>query len=133
MTPDQAAAMVEDLGNAFATGDVESVIERFADEGEVTYAGSERGEIAVGLPALRLLLAEVFSRGERYSWRCDSVQVTPCAAGFAVLADATLFVDPWPRRVTRPVRESFPYRVSGLLEVSDGGWRWRVCQGSEPQ
>ena len=124
MTPDEAAAVVDDLGNAFAAGDVVAVIAKFAAEGEVTYAGSERGEIAVGLPALRLLLADLFSRDERYSWKCDSVHVTACAAGFAVLAEATLFVDPG--------QDSFPYRVSGLLEASDGGWRWRVCQGSEP-
>lgn len=27
---------------------------------------------------------------------------------------------------------SFPYRVTGLLESSPNGWRWRLCQGAEP-
>ena len=105
----------------------------FTDQGEVTYAGSERGEIAVGLPALRLLLADLFSRGERYSWSCDSVHVTACAAGFAVLADATLFVDPWPSRATRPdARERSRIASAASSRCPTTSWRWRVCHGTEP-
>ncbi len=131
MTPAEAAAVIEALGADFAAGDVESALSRFAPDGEVMYAGSERGEVAVGLPDLRRLLAELFARDERYSWRCDTVHVVPCDTGFAVLADATLFVDPWPA-VADVGRESVPYRVSGLLEDHDGDWRWRACSGSEP-
>jgi hypothetical protein len=132
MTPDEASDVVDALGNAFALGDVGAVIEMFTDEGEVMYAGSEQGEVAVGLPALRLLLADLFSRDERYSWRCDSVHITACAEGIAVLADATLFVDPWPGRPDGSGREIFPYRVSGVLEEQGGSWRWRLCHASEP-
>jgi hypothetical protein len=28
--------------------------------------------------------------------------------------------------------ESFPYRLSGLVELVDNRWLWRHCQGSEP-
>lgn len=132
MTPDEAAAVVDALGDSFATGDVDAVTSRFAAGGEVMYAGSERGEVAVGLPALRLLLADLFAREERYSWRCESVHVSACASGVAVLADATLFVHPWPVRPDGLEPERIPYRVSGLLEEERGGWRWRCLQGSEP-
>ena len=128
MTPRQAAAVVDGLGAAFATGDVEGVLARFVPDGDMIYAGSEAGEVAVGAAALRLLLEGLFARDERYSWRCDEVHVAAGSAGFAVLADATLFVDP----VSGADRESFPYRVSGVLEAHDDDWRWRFCQGAEP-
>ena len=132
MTPQEAAVVVNALGDAFATGEVDAVVERFTDLGQMMYAGSEHGEVAVGLPALRRLLADLFSRSERYSWRCTSVHITGSTAGYSIVADATLFVDPWPSRPDGPTGASFPYRVSGLLEESDDGWRWRFCHGSEP-
>jgi hypothetical protein len=128
MTPQQAAAVVDGLGAAFATGDVDTVLARFVPDDDVIYAGSEAGEVAVGTVALRLLLEDLFARDERYSWRSDEVHVAAGSAGFAVLADATLFVDP----VAEGERERFPYRVSGVLEAHGGDWRWRVCQGAEP-
>jgi hypothetical protein len=134
MTPDEAGAIIHTLGEAFRLGDVEAATGQFASGGEVIYAGSERGEVALGLTGLRSLLTDVFARAERYSWRCNSVHVAPCAAGFAVLADATLFVHPYPEADADAdaERESHPYRVSGLLENEDGNWRWRFCQGAEP-
>ena len=131
MTPEEAAVVIEALGAAFAAGSVEAVVRRFAPEGEVMYAGSEWGEVAVGLPALRQLLNELFSRDERYSWRCDTVHAVACGAGLAVLADAKLFIDPWPHDPDVG-RQTVPYRVSGLLEDHDGDWLWRACHGSEP-
>ncbi len=131
MTPEEAGAVIEALGAAFAAGSVEAVVRRFAPEGEVMYAGSEWGEVAVGLPALRQILTELFARDERYSWRCNSVHAVACGAGFAVLADATLLVDPWPHDPDVG-RQDVPYRVSGLLEDHHGDWKWRVCHGSEP-
>lgn len=137
MTPDEAGTVIDALGDAFAAGDVERVVAMFAAEGDVIYAGSESGEVAVGRPALRKLLGEIFARDERYAWKCHAVHVADCPAGFAVLAEATLYVDPvlGTDRAARPTvvaRESFPYRVSGLLENGNAGWRWRFCHGSEP-
>lgn len=132
MTPEEAAAAVDGLGAAFAIGDVDAVLARFARDGAVIYAGSEAGEVAVGTAALRLLLKDLFARDERYSWRCEEVHIVPCPSGVAVLADATLFVDPMAGTPERSERESFPYRVSGVLEAHDDEWRWRLCQGAEP-
>jgi hypothetical protein len=132
MTPDEAGVLVDALGDAFGSGDVEAVVSLFAGDGDVMYAGSEAGEVAVGVPALRLLLAGLFARDERYSWRTDRVQVGECAAGCVVLADATLVVVPWPPSDGGAEPESLPCRVSGLLEGRDGAWRWRFCHTSEP-
>jgi hypothetical protein len=132
MSPDEASDIIHALGEAFRAGDVDAVTAQFATEGDVIYAGSERGEVALGLADLRSLLADVFARDERYSWRCDAVRVASCAAGFAVLADATLFVDPYPDTTDGAGRLTLPYRVSGLLESENENWRWRTCHGSEP-
>ncbi len=132
MSPDEASDIIEALGEAFRAGDVDAVTHQFATPGDVMYAGSERGEVAVGLTELRSLLTDVFGREERYSWRCETVRVASCSAGFAVLAEATLFIDPHPDATEGSGRLTLPYRVSGLLEKEDENWRWRFCQGSEP-
>lgn len=133
MTPAEAGRLVESLGAAFGAADVEAVMSLFAAEGDILYAGSEAGEVAGDRAALRVMLAELFRREERYSWRCHGVHVTSCAAGVAVLAEATLFVDPTlPSGQRSGAREAVPYRVSGLLEELHGAWRWRWCHGSEP-
>lgn len=132
MSPDEVRDIIHALGEAFRAGDIDAVTEQFVTRGDVMYAGSERGEVALGLANLRSLLAEVFAREERYSWRCDAVRVVACAGGLAVLADATLFVDPHPETANGAGRLTFPYRVSGLLENEDESWRWRFCHGSEP-
>ena len=133
MTPDEAGVLVDALGDAFAAADVQAVVDCFADDGDVLYAGSEAGETASGLAALRVLLDELFARPERYRWRSERVQVVACAGGgHVVLAEASLEV-----HQVAPTREDaavevVPYRVSGLLEGSPGAWRWRFCHGSEP-
>jgi ketosteroid isomerase-like protein len=136
VNPQEASQLIDRLGDAFAAADVERVMSMFAAEGDVIYAGSEPGEVAVGQPALRVLLTDLFSRHERYSWRCDSVRTVTCAAGVIVLADVTLFIAEAAVEETGDGSHhssgTAPYRVSGLLENSTEGWRWRFCHGSEP-
>lgn len=132
MTEEEAVRLVDGLGEAFASGDPDAVLSRFADDGEVMYVGSEPGESAVGRPALRVLLSDLFARDERYVWRCESVQVARSRTCVSVVADARLFVLPVGAPATSAGTESFPYRVGGTLEPSPSGWRWRYCQGSEP-
>jgi hypothetical protein len=130
VTPASAAELVDTLGEAFATGDVAAVLRCFAADGDVLYAGSEAGEVAVGVAALTARLIDLFARDERYSWRCRSVHVLACAAGVVVVAEADLTV----RAAAdgSPVEQGLPYRVSGLLEQAHGRWVWRMCQGAEP-
>jgi hypothetical protein len=125
-----AASAVAALGRAFLAGDVEAVLALFAADGAVVYAGSEPGEIAVGTDDLRRLLDELFARDERYTWPAGTVHATAVPAGVLVVADTVLSVHPADDPAGAPV-ESLPYRVAGLLEHDDG-WRWRMCQGSEP-
>jgi hypothetical protein len=132
MTPAEAAAVVDALGQAFLAGDVPGVLSQFCADDPVVYAGSEAGELAVGRANLGALLADLFARGERYSWFTDTATVVPCGTAVAVLADVTLLVHPWADGTLGPVSDRVPYRVSGALEPAGDGWRWRLCQGSEP-
>ena len=132
MTPSEAGAVIHALGDAFETGDVDAAMGQFLTKGDVMYSGSERGEVALGPTDLRSLFTDVFAREERYSWRCNSVQVAACPAGFAVLAEATLIVTLFSNLTDGTTRTTHPYRISGLLETENGHWRWRSCHGSEP-
>jgi hypothetical protein len=133
MSESVASGAVDALGAAFLSGEPDTVLAQFAASGEPIYAGSEPGEVAVGKPALRSLLEELFSRDERYSWRTTSVTSTGDADVVHLVADADLFVHPCTSgSVPGPATEQVPYRITGVIEREPEGWRWRLCQGSEP-
>jgi len=133
MTESEAADAVDALGAAFLSGDPDTVLDHFASTGDVVYAGSESGEVAVGKHAIRSLLEALFSRDERYSWRTTSLSAGGNHDTLYLVADADLFVHPTvPGARVYPTSEQLPYRISGVLERERAGWRWRLCQGSEP-
>jgi hypothetical protein len=120
------AESVNRLGAAFRVKDVTAALACFVDDDEITYVGSEAWESASGRSAVATLLSELFSRAESYSWQTGSVIVHRIGTGAFVVADAE-GTEEGPAG-TQP----FPYRVSGLLELVDGDWRWRAVHGSEP-
>jgi hypothetical protein len=120
------ADTVDRLGAAFRAKEVAAALACFVDDDEITYVGSEEGEAAHGRAAVATLLGELFSRIESYSWETRNVIVHRFGVGAYVVADAD-GVEQGPSGT-----EPFPYRVSGLLELVDGDWRWRAVQGSEP-
>ncbi len=130
MTPETAAEMVDMLGEAFKSRDVTTVLECFAADGDVLYAGSEAGEVAIGAAALTTLLERLFARDERYSWKSGTTHVLACTAGALVVAEAALTVHAVADGTT--IEADVPYRVSGLVEKVHGRWLWRTCQGAEP-
>ena len=127
-----ASDAVDALGAAFLSGEPDTVLAQFATTGDPIYAGSEPGEVAVGRAALRALLGELFGRDERYSWRTTSVTWGGGSDVVHLLAEADLFVHPVRDDTTGPATEQVPYRITGVLEREPAGWRWRLCQGSEP-
>ena len=128
-----AAAAVDALGAAFLSGDPDTVLEHFASTGDVIYAGSEPGEVAIGKHAIRSLLQALFTRTERYSWRTTALSAGGTPDTLYLVADADLFVHPAaPGPPAGPPTQQLPYRISGVLEREDDGWRWRLCHGSEP-
>ena len=128
-----AIAAVDALGAAFLSGDPDAVLRQFAPTGDVVYAGSETGEVAVGRDGVRALLEELFDRDERYAWHTTSMTTAGGGAVLYVVADTTLTVHPHQDGVTaRQPTEQVPYRVTGVLERDPEHWRWRMCHGSEP-
>ncbi|HYS34214.1 MAG TPA: nuclear transport factor 2 family protein [Pseudonocardiaceae bacterium] len=115
------------LGAAFAARDVDAALECFIPDADITYIGSEAGERAEGRAAVAALFTALFARPEAYSWRAREVSVHRCDRSMFLLAEADGVAE---SDAGQP--ETFGYRVSGLLELVDGVWRWRVCQGSEP-
>ena len=123
---------VDRFGTALRSGDVDRVLAEFAATGEVVYAGSEAGEVAVGRSAVRTLLAELLARDERYSWQAGTVHELVAGHVLHVVAEAELTVHTLGPEGWQAV-ERLPYRVSGALERDAvGPWRWRSCLGSEP-
>lgn len=118
---------VTELGAAFAARDLDAALACFVPGEDVGYAGSELAETARGRRALTELLGEVFRRTEAYAWESSAVTVHQVGASAYVFAEASGQVRP-----DGGDPESFAYRVSGLVELVDGRWLWRHCQGSEP-
>jgi ketosteroid isomerase-like protein len=118
---------VRDLSDAFAARDLGAALACFVPGDDVGYAGSERAETAAGRDALAALLGDVFLRPEAYAWTATSSTVHRGGGSAYVFAEADGLV-----RTDSGATESFPYRVSGLVELVDGRWRWRHCQGGEP-
>jgi ketosteroid isomerase-like protein len=124
---DGPAQALQDLSEAFAARDLRAALACFAPGDDIGYAGSERSEAAVGRTDLTALLGRVFQRTEAYAWHVHAVTVHTFGDRAYVFADAEGTARP-----DQGVTESFPYRVSGLVEQVEGRWLWRHCQGSEP-
>jgi ketosteroid isomerase-like protein len=118
---------VRDLGDAFAARDLDAAMACFVPGDDIGYAGSEQRESANGRDALAVLLGKVFRRDEAYGWKVAAATVHRYGAQAYVFAEADGEV-----RTDAGATDQFPYRVSGMVELVDGRWRWRHCQGGEP-
>jgi ketosteroid isomerase-like protein len=118
---------VRELSEAFAARDLAAALACFVPDDDIGYAGSERTETATGRDALTTLLGDVFRRDEAYSWTATSVTVHEFGRCAYVFTEAD-----GRARTDAGLTEDFPYRVSGLVELVAGRWRWRHCQGGEP-
>ncbi|MET0422429.1 MAG: nuclear transport factor 2 family protein [Actinoplanes sp.] len=118
---------VLDLSAAFQARDLAAAMACFVPGEDVGYAGSELTERAAGRDALTALLGGVFTREEAYGWRVGAATVHEYGTTAYVYAEADGLV-----RTDAGAVQTFPYRVSGLVERIDGRWLWRHCQGCEP-
>jgi hypothetical protein len=121
------AASVDRLGAAFAARDVDAALGCFVPDDHIAYVGSEAGERAEGRAGVTALFAALFARPEAYTWRAREVCARRYDGAVFLLAEADGVA-----MSDSGEREAFGYRVSGVVELVNGVWRWRVCQGSEP-
>lgn len=118
---------VRELSAAFAARDLAAALQCFASGDDIGYAGSERAERADGRDALTVLFAELFQRAEAYAWTTLSATVREYGTSAYVFAEAHGVA-----RTDAGEEETFPYRVSGMVERVGDRWLWRHCQGGEP-
>lgn len=126
MTDKVAVAALAALSEAFATRDLGGALACFADDPAATYAGSEQGEIAIGASQLRALFTDLLSRPETYRFDEPKVRTSCHDSLTLVLADLAGHTD------GPDGPEDFPYRITGVLRLDGGRWRWLQLHGSEP-
>jgi len=120
--------LVDRLGRAFLTRDLDAAMACFVPDDDITYVGSESGESATGRDAVRELLGELFARPAAYTWQATSATVHTLPGGAFVIADAD-----GAEHTAAGTVEPFPYRITGLLSRrNSGAWLWRAVHGSEP-
>ncbi|GAA3347196.1 hypothetical protein GCM10020358_61040 [Amorphoplanes nipponensis] len=125
MNPVLAAAA--QLSAAFAARDAAAALACFVTGDDIAYVGSEHAESATGREAVAALFADVFGRDEAYSWEVTTAAVREYGDCAYVIAEADAYAHPDAGGVV-----PFAYRISGLLEPTGTGWRWRYCHGCEP-
>jgi hypothetical protein len=129
-----ARAALASLSTAFHVGDLDALIELFSSHPATTYAGSEMGEIATGTQQLVELFSGLLARPQRYRFEFDDVRAHPLGSTVWLLADGHGYESDLSGRRATPhgAEERFPYRISGLLAVESGRWRWILLSGGEP-
>jgi hypothetical protein len=103
-----------------------TIAEEFLDSDETLFIGFAAAEAARGLRQIAAHLERIFELPETiaFSWRGVEVSVRGSVAW--LYAEGELV-----RKDGKAERRE-PYRLSGVLELSHGRWRWRMFHGSTP-
>jgi hypothetical protein len=128
---DATAATIADSGlsafvSALATRDCDRILALFTDNASLF--GSEDTEFAIGKTALGTFVSALCEQPVTYRWEW---RVT--AAGRD--GDVVWFVAPGAAVLTADngdVTRIDPYRLSGVLRLTDAGWLFELFNGSEP-
>jgi ketosteroid isomerase-like protein len=115
------------LSTAFQTKDVESLLRLFSTTATVTYAGSESGEKATGPTELRALLSDLLGRPMAYSFEFRDITFSEQDGLAWLLADGDCT-----QTGDDGAKETFAYRLTGVLANESAQWRWLLLAGSEP-
>jgi ketosteroid isomerase-like protein len=103
-----------------------SLLDDFGVGEDTLMVGSEMGEVARGRAAISAHLQSIFSRAETlsFAWREVEVSVHGHVAFLHAEGEAVL------RGADGETRR--PYRLTGVLMLQNGLWKWRLYHGSEP-
>ncbi|MDQ1446864.1 MAG: hypothetical protein QOI20_3328 [Acidimicrobiaceae bacterium] len=124
---DRVIGAITALSDAFRNRDLQAALACFADDPAATYAGSERGEVAVGPEALRELFGSIFERDEAYSWAIEQLWSSDRGDLQIVVAELTGMV-----HSSSGDTSTFPYRLSGVVRIEGHATWWLMCHGAEP-
>lgn len=101
----------------------------FVDEFDPSSAlliGSEEGEVASTTAEMRSLLASVYALPVQIGWEWEEVVADASGDVAWVYAEGRLAM------AGDVGVEHKPYRMSGVLQRTNGRWLWRLFHGSEP-
>lgn len=115
------------FSTAFQTKDTEGLLRLFSTTATVTYAGSESGEKATGPTDLRRLLSDLLGRPMAYSFEFADITFSEQNELVWLLADGECT-----QTGDDGSKETFPYRLTGVLANEGAQWRWLLLAGSEP-
>ena len=96
------------------------------DRSSALLIGSEDGEVASTRAEMRSLLATVYALPVRVGWEWEQVIANMSGNVVWVYAEGRVAM------TGDSGVEHKPYRVSGVLQRTDGRWLWRLFHGSEP-
>jgi ketosteroid isomerase-like protein len=116
------------LSDAFRSRDLRAALSCFVTDDDISYTGSESGEHAHGAAAVAALFTDLFARPEAYSWDLHTATVHTAGRVAYLTCEATGHLHPDTGR-----DQTFPYRLSGLVQYTESGWKWRACHGCEPR
>ncbi|HEX2711852.1 MAG TPA: nuclear transport factor 2 family protein [Candidatus Acidoferrales bacterium] len=119
-------AMLDEFNGAFARKDEQRIMALFATDPDIVFIGLEADETAIGPNALEILLKEIFSRRESYSWEWKRRSVSAVESVAWVTVDAVVRAKGGERDL------ALPYRLTGVLEKRGDRWVWMQYHGSEP-
>lgn len=101
---------------------------RIADdfEEDALLLGSEAGEVARGREEIAAHFATLFEQPFIIEFAFESVEVeTVDDLGWLYAEGAAVLIQQSQQR-------RLPYRLTGVLQQADSGWRWKLFHGSEP-
>ena len=109
-----------------AQRDLEGILGLFVSDADVSLAGSEAGEIAIGRSELRSFFERIFRRAGTFNFDWRSCQVSAQGDVAWFFADATASYTEG-ENIT-----AMPYRTTGILERRGNRWLFAHYHGSEP-
>ena len=104
-----------------------AIMSEFAPEPNVRVIGSEIRDLAEGREELEAHIRYYFGLPVRLVWQWRRREVSSVGNVAWLFAEGELVF----RGENSETR--VPYRLTGVLERRDGGWRWRHFHGAEPR
>ena len=118
-------AGLDRLGSLLSAKDI-AFVDEFAASADVRLIGSEAGEIAEGRVAIEALVRKLYALPVSLGWEWARRSASVAGTVAWVFAEGDVVIG------RTGTVERVPYRMTGVLELDGGRWRWRQFHGSEP-
>ncbi len=113
--------------NTFIRNGNPAITDEFAAGAEVLLLGSSPGEIAIGHEQIAAFFLKVFSQPVRLSYEWERKQISSSGDVAWLFADGNVVI-----HAISGSQSRMPYRLTGVLQRTDGKWLWKQFHGSTP-